>query len=196
MQIGPRRSSFTGEPLRDNVFEFEGRAPAIDPSAWLAPTATVIGDVTIGPGASVWYGAVIRGDVSPITIGARTNIQDGSIVHAGYDAPLAVGEDVTVGHACVVHCSEVEDGALIGNGAVLLDAARVGARSVVAANSVVVAGTVVPAGMIAAGQPAKVRGSTEGSSAEMWLDHNAAFYADLARRHQHTTRLVRSPTPT
>lgn len=169
-----------------NVFEYDGRRPTIHPDAWIAPTATVIGDVTIEAGASVWYGAVVRGDISPIRIGARTNIQDGAILHVGHQAPLTVGADVTVGHACVVHCTEIGDNALLGNGAVLLDGAVVGKRSVVSAGSVVSPGFQVPSETIVAGQPAKVLKPVAGSSAELWLDHNAEFYADLAARHAAT----------
>lgn len=172
------------------IYSFDGRAPKIHPDAWIAPNATVVGDVTIGAGASVWYGVVIRADVSPITIGARSNIQDNTVIHAGFDAALTIGDDVTIGHNCVVHCAEVGTNALIGNGAVLLDGVRVGARSVVAAGSVVSPGTEVPTGYIVAGSPAKVLRETTGSSAEMWLDHNAAFYGELARKHADTIEPV------
>ncbi|WP_141015465.1 gamma carbonic anhydrase family protein [Nocardioides sambongensis] len=175
---------------QQNLYEFEGRRPTVHPDAWIAPTATVVGDVTIEAGASAWYGAVLRADISPIRVGARTNIQDGAILHTGYDAPMEVGVDVTVGHGCVLHCLEIGDNALIGNGAVLLDGARVGPRSVVSAGSVVGPGSEVPTGMIVAGQPAKVLKSVAGSSAEQWLDHNAEFYADLAARHSATARPV------
>jgi carbonic anhydrase/acetyltransferase-like protein (isoleucine patch superfamily) len=170
-----------------NIFEFDGVAPSIDPTAWIAPTATVIGDVTIEAGASIWYGAVLRGDVSPLHIGARANIQDNTVIHAGYDAPLTIGPDVTVGHGCVLHCSSIGAGSLIGNGAVLLDTVVMGERSVVAAGSVVVPGTTVPSGVIFGGAPAKQLRSVEGSSAELWLDHNAEFYFKLAQRHARGT---------
>lgn len=172
------------------IVEFEGRRPWIHPDAWIAPTATVIGHVTIGAGASVWYGAVVRGDVSPIRIGARANIQDNSVLHVGWPDGLTVGDEVTVGHNCVLHCSEVGDGSLIGNGAVLLDQAKVGPGSVVAAGSVVSPGTEVPSGVVVAGAPAKVVREVAGSSAELWLDHNAQFYVDLAAKHARSARLV------
>lgn len=169
--------------MQGRVFEFEGKRPVIHPDAWIAPTATVIGDVVVEAGASIWYGAVVRADVSPVRIGPRTNIQDNSVLHAGWDSRLDIGEDVTIGHGCVVHCEAIGDNCLVGNGAVLLDGARLEARSVVSAGSVVGPGTKVPSGVIVAGAPAKVLKDVAGSSAEMWLDHNAAFYADLARRH-------------
>jgi carbonic anhydrase/acetyltransferase-like protein (isoleucine patch superfamily) len=172
------------------IFEFEGVRPTIHPDAWIAPTATIIGNVTIEAGASIWYGAVLRGDVSPLHIGARTNIQDNTVIHVGFDEHLRIGSDVTVGHACVVHCHEVGDGSLIGNGTVLLDGATIGKRSVVAAGSVVTAGTVIPDGVLAAGTPAKVLKETAGSSAEMWLEHNAEFYLKLSRQHADSLRRI------
>jgi len=173
-----------------NLYELEGRRPVVHPDAWVAPTATLVGDVTVEAGASVWYGVVLRADVAPVTIGARTNVQDGSVLHAGLDARLAVGADVTIGHGCVVHCASVGDGALIGNGAVLLDGVEVGPRSVVAAGAVVSPGTEVPTGKIVAGAPARVIKDVAGSSAELWLDHNAEFYAGLADRHARGARPV------
>ncbi|TYL45629.1 gamma carbonic anhydrase family protein [Nocardioides sp. BGMRC 2183] len=173
-----------------NLYEYDGKRPTIHPDAWIAPTATVIGDVTVEAGASVWYGAVLRADISPIRIGARSNIQDGVVLHTGPDAPMTIGVDVTVGHGCVLHGLEVGDNALIGNGAVVLDGAVVGPRSVVSAGAVVGPGSTVPTGMIVAGQPAKVIKSVEGSSAELWLDHNAEYYAGLAARHAATTRPI------
>ncbi|MGN0062800.1 MAG: gamma carbonic anhydrase family protein [Nocardioides sp.] len=176
--------------VQGNIFEFEGVAPTVHPDAWVAPTATLIGDVTVEAGASIWYGAVLRGDVAGLRVGARANVQDNTVVHVGMGEPLTIGADVTVGHACVVHCQSIGDGSLIGNGAVLLDGVTIGARSVVAAGAVVTSGTHVPDGVLAAGTPAKVLKETAGSSAELWLEHNAEFYHQLAGRHAGSLRRI------
>jgi carbonic anhydrase/acetyltransferase-like protein (isoleucine patch superfamily) len=133
--------------------------PAVDPTAWIAPGATVVGDVTLGPSSSVWYGCVLRGDLAPIRIGAETNIQDLVLVHVDVDLPSLVGDRVTVGHHCVVHGCEVGDDALIGMGAVLLNGCRIGRGAVVAAGAVVREGFHVPDGALAVGVPAKIRGA-------------------------------------
>lgn len=136
---------------------YQGRAPRIDPSAWLAPGAVVVGDVEIGPDCSIWYGVVIRGDVNQIRIGARTNIQDQSVVHVTKDRFATwIGDEVTVGHRAVVHGCHVGDGALIGIGAIVLDGAEVGEGALVGAGSVVTPGARIPARTLALGTPARV----------------------------------------
>jgi len=137
--------------------EFRGLWPRIDPTAWIAPGATLVGDVEIGPDTSVWYGAVLRGDVERIRVGARSNLQDGVIVHVTAGRFSAViGDEVTVGHRAVVHGCRVGDGALIGIGAVVLDGAEVGEEALVAAGALVTPGTRLPAGSLALGAPARV----------------------------------------
>lgn len=168
------------------LFEYEGKRPIVHPEAWIAPTATLIGDVTVEAGASVWYGAVLRADICTIVIGEGANIQDNSVLHAGPDQTLTVGPDATVGHGCVVHCAEVGEQALVGNGSTLLDGARIGARTLVAAGSVVTPGTEIPGGMVAAGIPAKATKPIEGTSSEFWIEQNPPYYQDLARRHAAT----------
>lgn len=122
----------------------------------VAANATIVGDVTLSEGANIWYGAVVRGDNGPIRIGENTNIQDNAVLHASPDSPLTIGADVTVGHAAVVHGCTVEDGALVGMGAILLNGCVVGAESMVAAGALVTGGTVIPPKMLAMGSPAKV----------------------------------------
>ena len=129
---------------------------AIDPAAFVAPGAIVVGDVTIGPHSSVWYGCVLRGDIEPITIGARTNLQDLTVVHVDTDRPTVIGDDVTVGHRAVIHGTVLEDGCLVGMGAVVLSGSRVGREALVAAGAVVREGFVVPPRTLCAGVPAKV----------------------------------------
>lgn len=170
-------------------FSFEGRSPEVHPDAWIAPTATLIGDVTVEAGASVWYGAVVRADFGPIVIRAGANVQDGSVLHG----EVVIGADVTVGHLCIVHHAVVGEQALIGNGACVLDGARIGARALVAAGSTVTPGTEIPDEMLVSGTPARVRGPlTEG--ARHWVQTNPAAYQDMARRHAATARTVPVPT--
>jgi carbonic anhydrase/acetyltransferase-like protein (isoleucine patch superfamily) len=138
--------------------------PQIDRSAFVAPTAVVIGDVVIGPQTSLWFNVVVRGDVNFIRIGERTNIQDGCIVHVTKGTfPTHIGNDVTVGHNVTIHGCTVGDRCLIGMGAVLLDGAEIGQDSMVAAGSVVAPGTIIPPGSLALGSPARFkRALTEG----------------------------------
>ena len=132
--------------------------PIIPHSAWVAGTATVRGDVTLGEDVSVWFGAVLRGDEAPVTVGDRTNIQDGAVLHVSAGFPCVVGADVTIGHGAVVHGCTVEDGALIGIRATVLDGAVIGAGAMVGAGAVVPPGMRVPPGMLALGVPARVAG--------------------------------------
>lgn len=175
------------------LIEFEGRRPRVHPEAWVAPTATLIGDVTVEAGASIWYGAVLRGDVCTIVIKAGTNVQDNSVLHAGPDQTLVVGPNATVGHACVVHCAEVGEQSLIGNGSILLDGATVGPRTLVAAGAVVTPGAEIPGGVVAAGAPAAARKPIEGTSSEFWIESNAVYYAELAGRHRDGASVVEEP---
>jgi carbonic anhydrase/acetyltransferase-like protein (isoleucine patch superfamily) len=139
------------------VLPFRAVAPRIDPSAWLAPTAVVIGDVEIGADSSVWFGSVVRGDLHRIRIGVRTNLQDLCVVHVTRERhPTTIGDEVTVGHRAVVHGCAVEDGALIGIAAVILDGARIGEEALVGAGALVPPGMQVPAGSLVLGVPARV----------------------------------------
>ncbi len=144
-----------------------GRQPQIDPSAWVAETAVVRGDVTLGPDVSVWFGAVLRGDVAPISVGAGSNIQDNAVVHVSRDFPCRIGANVTIGHAAVVHGCTIEDGALIGIQATVLDGAHIGAGALVAAGALVPPGMVVPPGTLALGVPARIVGPLSPEQKEM-----------------------------
>jgi len=139
------------------VLAYGGRTPRIADDVFLAPGAVVVGDVEIGPGASVWFHAVIRGDLAPVRIGARTNVQDGAVVHVDAGSPCYVGDDVTIGHRAIVHGCTVGDGVTIGMGATVMSKARVGHRAVVSAGALVVGGAEIPLGALALGVPAKVR---------------------------------------
>lgn len=135
-----------------------GKAPRIDPTAFVAWGAVVLGDVELAAGVNVWYGCVLRGDINWIRVGQRTNIQDGTIIHVGHKGQgTTVGADVVIGHRVVLHSCVVEDQALIGMGAVVLDHAKVGKGAVVGAGSVVAPGQVIPPGVLALGVPALVK---------------------------------------
>ena len=150
---------------------------------FIAPTATVVGDVVLGEEVSVWYGAVVRGDVGAIRIGAKSNIQDGCVLHVtGGGQPLVVGSEVTVGHRAVLHGATVEDRCLIGMGSVLLDGCVIGEESLVAAGSIVLEGTRVPPRSFVAGVPAKVKGPIP-EAAHARLRESAEGYVRLAREH-------------
>ncbi|WP_328869861.1 gamma carbonic anhydrase family protein [Streptomyces sp. NBC_00287] len=160
-----------------------GREPKVDADVFVAPTASVIGDVTLSAGASVWYGAVLRGDVERISVGAQSNVQDNCTLHADPGFPVSVGERVSIGHNAVVHGATVEDDCLIGMGATVLNGAVIGAGSLVAAQALVPQGMVVPAGSLVAGVPAKVkRELTEEEKAGVSL--NGTMYAQLAQAHR------------
>jgi carbonic anhydrase/acetyltransferase-like protein (isoleucine patch superfamily) len=166
------------------LFSFEGTSPQVHPTAFIAPTATLVGDVVVEEGASVWYGAVLRGDYSRITIRAGANVQDGAVLHAPPDLPCEVGPGATIAHQCVVHGAVIGEEALIGNGATVLDGARVGARSMVAAGAMVTPGTEIPDEVLAIGAPAKVKGPIAGTPAEFWVQMNPPAYKELAARHR------------
>jgi carbonic anhydrase/acetyltransferase-like protein (isoleucine patch superfamily) len=130
--------------------------PRIGPSVFVAPGATVIGDVTLGAESSVWYGAVLRGDINRIVIGPRSNIQDNAVVHLSDDYPAVVGELVTIGHSAIVHACTIGDEVLIGMGAIILDGVEIGARSIIGANALISVGKKIPPGSLVYGSPARV----------------------------------------
>jgi carbonic anhydrase/acetyltransferase-like protein (isoleucine patch superfamily) len=175
------------------LFAFEGRKPAVSPAAWIAPTATLVGDVRVEAGASIWYGAVLRADFGPIIVRQGANVQDGSVLHGGDDPVTEVGLGATVGHLCVVHGAVIGAEALIGNGATVLDGATVGARALVAAGCTVPPRMNIPGGMLAAGVPARVLREVSGG-AEQWVRTNPQIYQDLARRHAARVEPVAGPS--
>jgi carbonic anhydrase/acetyltransferase-like protein (isoleucine patch superfamily) len=158
--------------------------PSVDPEAWVAPNAVLVGRITVRRGASVWYNCVLRSDLegAEIVVGEDSNIQDGTVIHVDENAPCLVGDRVTVGHGAVLHAALIEDDALIGMGATVLSGAKIGKGSVVAAGAVVPEGMEVPPNVIAAGVPAKVRRELTGED-QARLETGWKTYARLRDLH-------------
>ena len=171
------------------LYELDGAVPQIDPEAWVAPGATVIGDVTLGPGSSIWFGCVVRGDTNRIRIGARSNIQDGSILHVNAgDFPCLIGDDVTVGHAAIVHACTLHDRAFVGMGATVLDKAVIEDGGMLAAGALLAPGKRVGRHELWAGSPArKIRDMDSAERAR--FDQVAVHYAALSAHYR--TALLR-----
>ena len=170
------------------IFAVGGKVPRIHPTAFIAPTATIVGDVTIHERASVWYNAVVRGDTSYAVIGPGANIQDGAVVHGRAGLPALIGREASVAHNAIIHGANIGEQALIGNGAQVLDGAKVGARCLIAAGSVVLPEMDIPDGMLAAGTPAVVKRSILGGPSEEWVTGNPGRYARLAVEHAEGVR--------
>ena len=169
--------------LPERLATYLNKKPALGEGVFLAPSATVVGDVRLGAVASVWYGAVLRGDINFISIGEGTNLQDGVIGHLADDFPLEVGNYVTVGHGAVIHACVIEDECLIGMNATVLDGARIGRQSIVAAGTVVPQGMQVPEGSMVAGIPASTRKALS-SERRKDLRKWAEKYVEVAKAHQ------------
>ena len=164
------------------IIEYRGKRPKIASSAFVAPTAVLIGDVEVGPESSVWFGAVLRGDNGPIRIGARTSIQDNAVVHVSESGGTHVGDDVTVGHCAVMEDCRIERYALIGSNATLLNGSTIGEGALVAAGSVVGQNAAIPPRVVAAGAPATVKKALEGDAAA-WIEISASEYVKLSRTY-------------
>ena len=168
------------------ILSLPGRTPSLDPSAFLAAGARVIGSVTIGEGSSVWYNAVLRADSDTITIGRGSNAQDNVSVHVDEGHPVVIGDDVSIGHNAVVHGCTIGDGSLIGMGAVVLSGAVIGSECLIAGGALVLGGTEVPDGSLVAGVPAKVRRELTASERE-GLRANARIYRGHTATHREAT---------
>jgi len=164
------------------LMPYKGKYPTIGENCYIAPTATLIGDVTLGDGASVWFGAVLRGDVAPIIIGRRSNIQDNAVVHGEADCPTMIGDDVTVGHSAIIHAAIVGSRVLVGMGAVLLSRSSIGDDTISGARAVGTEDTQVPGGSLALGMPAQIKRQTAAEeregilvSASHYMEYAAAY---------------------
>ena len=166
------------------LFSFEGKSPRVHPTAFIAPTATLVGDVVVEENASVWYNAVLRADFQSIVIRRGANVQDCSVLHVTPMGGVEVGAGATVGHLCMVHAATLGEECLVGNSSTVLDGARIGARAMIAAGSLVTPGTEIPEAVLAMGAPCKVRGPLAGTPAERWVQMNPAGYQALAQRHR------------
>lgn len=175
--------------LSDRLARYLQRPPTIHETAWTAPTATILGDVTLAEESSVWYGAVLRGDINRIVIGPRSNVQDGSVIHLADDYPTVVGELVTIGHKAILHACTVGDEVLVGMGAIVLDGAEIGARSILGAGALVTGGKVIPPGSLVLGSPARVvRALTldEQAGIRVWAEK----YVALSRAYREAEQAV------
>jgi carbonic anhydrase/acetyltransferase-like protein (isoleucine patch superfamily) len=168
-------------------FELGGKRPTVHPDAYIAPTAVLIGDVVIGAGASVWFGAVLRGDEAQISVGDGANVQDNVVIHCALNLPTVIERDASVGHSAQLEGCVVEQGAVVGMGATMLQRSRLGAGSLLAAGAVLAEGSEVPPGHMAAGVPAKIKKSLEGSSGN-WVGITAKHYRDRAVAYREKLR--------
>ena len=157
------------------IYRIGEQSPVIDATVFVAQSADVIGQVTLKQHSSVWFNAVIRGDCDHIEVGARSNIQDGAVLHCDPGQPLIIGEDVTVGHNAMIHCTEVGDRTLIGINAVILDGAKVGSDCIIGANTLVKAGSVIPDGSLVVGSPGKVVRQLDEQARAMLLGSAAGY---------------------
>jgi carbonic anhydrase/acetyltransferase-like protein (isoleucine patch superfamily) len=166
------------------IIPFNGRTPRVHPTAFVAPTAVLIGDVEVGADSSIWFGAVLRGDHPDhgIRIGARTSIQDNCVLHVSARGATIVGDEVTVGHGAVFESCEIQRGALIGMNAVLLHGCVIGEEALVAALCVVPTGMIVPPRTLVAGAPAQIRKQLTGESAD-WVRGSSEHYVELSRQY-------------
>lgn len=174
---------------RPTVIALDGVVPTIGEDVFVAPTAVLVGDVRVGDRANIWFGTVLRGDVSHIEIGAGSSIQDTAVIHCAEDLPTRIGADVVVGHGALLEGCTIEDGALIGMGAIVLQHAHVGAGAMVAAGAVVPEQAQIPPGVLAAGVPARVKKELSGS-ALAWTGRAADHYQELREQYLRGARAV------
>ncbi|TVQ99513.1 MAG: gamma carbonic anhydrase family protein [Deltaproteobacteria bacterium] len=170
-----------------------GHTPDLQEDTFVAPGASVIGQVTAAVAVSIWYGAVLRGDVQPIHIGSRTNIQDGAVVHATTGrTPVTVGEDCTIGHRAILHGCTLGNRILIGMGAILLDEVEIGDDCLIGAGALILEGTVIPPGSLVVGSPARVRRPLSAAERTALLA-SAAHYVEAARQHRESLATLPRP---
>lgn len=163
------------------VYQLDDKTPELGPDAWVAETAAVIGNVVMAENSSVWFGATVRGDNDPIVIGARSNIQDGSVCHSDPGSPLHIGEDVTVGHLAMIHGCKIGNGTLVGIGATILNGATIGENCIIGAHALVTEGKVIPDNSVVMGSPGKVVKTLSAEQAAH-LKMGSQFYVSNAKR--------------
>lgn len=166
-----------------NILPLGGVTPVVDSSAWIAPTALLVGDVAVAASSSVFYGAVVRGDTAHISLGEGSNLQDNVVVHADPGSPVAIGADVSVGHGAVLHGCTIGDRTLIGMNATVLNGARIGSDCLIAAGALILENAVIPSGSLVAGMPGRVRRELNDSERASVKD-NAVRYRATAGRHR------------
>lgn len=164
------------------MIPLNGTFPQTSDSAFVAPNCTLIGDVSVGPWSSVWYGAVARADMAAIIIGARSNVQDNCVLHTDNDRPCIIGDDVTIGHSAIIHGCTIENKCLIGMGAIILNGAVIGEGSLVGAGALVTQGTKIPPNSLVIGSPARVKRQLTPQEAES-IGYSAREYVSLAAQH-------------
>ncbi len=167
------------------IYRLDDRIPQLDPSVWVAPSATVIGHVLLAANVSIWWNAVLRGDNDPITLGENTNIQDGSVLHTDEGVPLTLGRDVTVGHKVMLHGCTVGDGALIGMGSIILNGAVIGRQCLIGAGTLIPEGKVIPERSLVVGSPGRVIRELSDAHLAM-MAYSAQHYVENARRYRQT----------
>jgi carbonic anhydrase/acetyltransferase-like protein (isoleucine patch superfamily) len=163
------------------IYELDGIRPQVDPTAWVAPTAVLIGNVIVEAGANIWFGAVLRGDNEPITVGAGSNVQENAVLHTDMGFPLTIGANCTIGHKAMLHGCTIETGSLIGMGATLLNGAKIGAGSLVGACALVTEGKEIAPGSLVMGAPAKVVRELDAAAQARLLKSAEGYRANAAR---------------
>ncbi|WP_298225757.1 gamma carbonic anhydrase family protein [Acidocella sp.] len=181
-----------GEAQRQGglLYALGGLMPQVDPTAWVAPTAVLVGDVRVGPGANIWFNCVLRGDTNPVVVGARTNVQDGTVVHVDHDdCPAIIGDDVTIGHAAIIHACRLENRAFIGMGATVLDGAVVEEGGLLGARGLLGPGKRIGRQQLWAGSPARLVRTMSDEERARW-DIIGPHYVELAGRYRETFRSI------
>lgn len=163
------------------IYSLDGIAPEIHPTAWVAPTAVLVGNIVIGPRVNIWFGAVLRGDNEPIVVGEGSNVQENAVLHTDMGSPLTIGANCTIGHKAMLHGCIIEDGCLIGMGATLLNGATIGAGSLVGACALVTEGKIIPPGSLVMGSPGKVVRELDEAARARLLKSAAGYQANAQR---------------
>lgn len=176
------------------ILPFKGRWPEIAESAFVAPGAVVIGNVAIGDESSIWFNTTVRGDIAPISIGARTSVQDGTVVHVNEDAPVVIGDDVTIGHGALIHGTRIGDSVLVGMGAIILSYSGIGSNAVIAAGALIGERIEVPAGAVMIGLPAKQRSELDAEQQER-LSRIPPRYVTVSRAYRSEMKNLFAPSP-